>query len=147
MAPGLTKEGQLTALYRTGKTKIRYRPRLLDGPIDSVHSLSSDRKGGWMIRVRFRRAVYLTHCLFDPDTITIKFTICGTARVTETSIRILVPVFCTRDIRFSSVGPENRPNGFLASAGSETLYLEKKDKHKLGYVSWKRSVLVSKVAA
>lgn len=41
MAPGPTKEGQLIALYRTGKTKIQCRPRLLDGPIVSVHSLSS----------------------------------------------------------------------------------------------------------
>lgn len=65
--------------------------------------------------------MYPTYCLFDPDTITVKFTICGTPRVTETSVRIFIPVFCTRDIRLSSVGPENRPNGFLASAGSERL--------------------------
>ena len=43
MAPGLTKEGQLTALYRTEKTKSKYQPRLLDDPIDSVHSLSINR--------------------------------------------------------------------------------------------------------
>ena len=70
----------------------------------------------------FRRLfIYLTYCLFDPDTITIKFTICGTACVTKTSVGIFIPVFCARDIRFGSVGPENRPDGFLASAGSETL--------------------------
>lgn len=122
MAPGLTKEGQLTALYRTGRTKSQCRPRLLDGPIVSVHSLSSNRtQQRWRVRIRFRRAIP-TYCLFDPDTITIKFTICGTACITETSVRVFIPVFCTSDIRFRSVGPENRPNGFLASAGSETLY-------------------------
>src|SRR5882762_11883232 len=61
------------------------------------------------------------HSLLDPDTVTIKFSVCRTAGVTKPTIGIFVPVLRARKVRLRPVGPEDWTNCLGASGRRERL--------------------------
>lgn len=62
-----------------------------------------------------------SHRLLYPDAVAIQIAESGTARVTETSVRVLIPVLRPCDVRACPIGPEDRPYSLRTTIGCEAL--------------------------
>jgi len=69
----------------------------------------------------WREVVLDAYGLFQRNTITVYLTIRRTSSITKPTVRILIPVFCSRDVRFGTVCPEDRSDGLVSTTGCQAL--------------------------
>lgn len=62
-----------------------------------------------------------TYRVLEHNTILVKLTVGRTAGVTVTTVRVLIPVLGTRQVRLCTVCPEDRTDSFCSSVGGEGL--------------------------
>ena len=48
--------------------------------------------------------------LFERYTIAIQLTVCRTARVPESTVRVLIPIFCAGEVGIGTIRPKDWPN-------------------------------------
>ena len=71
--------------------------------------------------------------LLDPDAVPVELAVRGRARVSETAVRVLVPVLCAGEVGPRAVRPEDRADVLCTAVGGKRL-------HEAGSVSDRRCV-------